>query len=87
MPVYVDDAKNPFGRLKMSHMIADSQDELFEMAEIIGLDEGWIQHQGEYKEHFDIAQTKRILAISNGAICLSQKELVRKQNLKRGVVL
>ena len=42
MTVYVDDMyRSPigrFGRMKMSHMVADRRSELFDMARRIGLD-------------------------------------------------
>lgn len=79
MAVYVDDMyKNPigaFGRMKMSHMIADSKEQLIEMAKKIGVNPKWIQYPDTYKEHFDISMGKRILAIQNGAIEISYREL------------
>jgi len=35
--VYVDDMRAPFGRLVMCHMIADTDGELLEMADRIGV--------------------------------------------------
>jgi len=56
--VYVDDMyKTPigqFGRMKMSHMIADTRAELLEMADKIGLQRKWIQSFDTPREHFDI---------------------------------
>ena len=50
MTVYVDDMyaspMGRFGRMKMSHMIADSTDELLEMADAIGVARRWIQQSG-----------------------------------------
>ena len=56
--------------MKMSHMLADSHTELVEMADKIGVDRKWIQHEGKgrHREHFDIAMSKRKLAIEQGAI-------------------
>lgn len=75
MAVYVDDMyKNPvgeFGRMKMSHLIADSTAELLEMVDKIGVQRKWIQDKGTNLEHFDIAMGKRELAIKYGAICYS----------------
>ena len=68
MSVYVDPAVWPFGRMIMCHMFADTHEELVAMADKIGVARKWIQHAGTYKEHFDIAKSKRALAVSAGAI-------------------
>lgn len=80
MTVYVDDAKNPYGRMLMCHMMADTDDELRAMARCIGVDERW--HQGD---HFDICQSKRKRAVELGAIEITQREMVeiRKRNRER----
>ena len=83
MTVYVDTYRAPYGRYVMCHMVADTTDELMEMAEKLGLRDYWIQDAGTYKEHFDIAQTKKKQAISLGAIEVSSKELVGIINAKR----
>jgi hypothetical protein len=81
MAVYVDDMyKNPigeFGRMKMSHMIADSTEELLTMARKIGVNTKWIQDTGTGFEHFDIAMAKRELAIKHGAIQISMYDTGR----------
>lgn len=53
--------------MKMCHMIADSTDELLAMADTVGIKRKWLQHDGTYREHFDICLAKRKLAISAGA--------------------
>jgi hypothetical protein len=68
MSVYVDDMRAPFGNMIMCHMVTDTTEELLEMVDKIGVKRKWIQYPGTYKEHFDIALTKRKLAIENGAI-------------------
>lgn len=68
MTVYVDDMRAPFGRMKMCHMIADSTEELLDMADRIGVARRWIQHAGTHHEHFDIATSKRRLAVAAGAV-------------------
>lgn len=75
MTVYVDDMNASYGRMKMCHMIADSRQELLDMATAIGVDHKWLQHQGTYKEHFDIAKSKKALAVKNGAVAITQREL------------
>jgi hypothetical protein len=54
MAVYVDDMRAEFRRMKMCHMIADTDVELRLMADKIGVAQQW--HQGD---HFDIALSKR----------------------------
>lgn len=67
MTVYVDDMKADFGRMKMCHMSADSTEELLRMADAIGVARKWLQYPGTFKEHFDIALSKRELAVMLGA--------------------
>ena len=74
MPVYVDDMNAPFGRMIMCHMIADTSAELLTMARRIGVNTRWIQHPGTINEHFDIAQTKKRLAIAAGAIEITWRQ-------------
>jgi len=56
-------------------MIADSQQELLEMADKIGVQRKWIQDYGLPREHFDICMTKKKLAIEFGAKEIHFKEL------------
>ena len=69
MTVYVDDMRAEFGRMKMCHMIADTDDELRAMATKIGVAQRW--HQGD---HFDIALSKRALAVANGAVEITWRQ-------------
>ena len=79
MSVYVDDMCDTHlgavGRMKMSHMIADTTEELLVMADRIGVSRKWIQYPGTDREHFDIAKSKRAAAIAAGAISMSMREL------------
>lgn len=74
MAVYVDDMRANFGRMVMCHMIADTPEELRAMAMRIGVAQKWIQHEGTFKEHFDIAQVKKKSAIYQGAIPITWRE-------------
>jgi hypothetical protein len=84
MAVYVDDmyksSMGEFGNMKMSHLIADSQKELLEMVDKIGVQRKWIQHMNTPHEHFDIALSKRKLAVENGAIEITMREYAEKIN-------
>lgn len=64
-----------FGRMKMSHMIADTHEELMTMAARIGVRRKWLQSPGTYREHFDICLAKKKLAIQAGAIPVTWKQL------------
>ena len=76
MSVYVDDMRAPFGNMVMCHMWADTREELFAMADRIGVQRKWFQRPPSVKlpgmkaswEHFDIAQSKRALAGKYGAL-------------------
>lgn len=83
MAVYVDAARLPLGRMLMSHMVADTTAELLEMADRIGVDRRHLQHPGTHREHFDICQSKRRLAVKAGATEVSQRELGKILRAKR----
>jgi hypothetical protein len=70
MTVYVDDMRAKFGRLIMCHMIADTAAELHAMADRIGVTRKW--YQGD---HYDIALSKRALAIRAGAVQITWRQL------------
>ena len=79
MTVYVDNMHllpmGRLGRMKMCHMIADSTEELLAMADRIGVARRWIQKAGTPHEHFDIAMSKRALAVEAGAKEVTTHEL------------
>ena len=64
----------------MCHMIADTQLELLQMADKIGVQRKWIQHFGTHKEHFDICLNKKNIALQNGAIEINFREYAKKIN-------
>ena len=81
MTVYVDDMyrypMGRFGRMKMSHMVADTEAELLEMADKIGLDPKWIQYPGMGRgtTHFDISMSMREKALAAGAVAMTLRDL------------
>lgn len=83
MSVYVDSMRAPYGRMTMCHMIADSSEELLAMADRIGVDRKWLQDGGTNREHFDIALSKRRLAVQHGAISIGMRDLAVKLRAKR----
>lgn len=74
MTVYIDDMRAPFGRLIMCHMIADSDCELHTMAERIGVARKWHQSPPKHDSHYDVALSKRALAVEFGAIEISWRQ-------------
>jgi hypothetical protein len=83
MGVYVDKAENPYGRMTMCHMVADTTKELYDMASAIGIPLKWVQKRDTPDEHFDICKAKRALAIEEGAKEITPRELVRIIRSKR----
>lgn len=83
MVCYVDDMyKYPMGRfrrMKMSHMIADTEEELHAMADRIGLNRRW--YQGD---HYDLSMGLRKLALEAGAVEVDLRTLTA-MNLRRRV--
>jgi Protein of unknown function (DUF4031) len=67
MAVYVDEARNPFGRMLMCHMLADTPAELHAMADRIGVKRKWFQRKAS-APHYDICKSKRALAVAAGAV-------------------
>ena len=82
MAVYVDDMwKFPRGQyrgMKMSHMLADTDKELFAMADLLKLRREWFQG-----DHFDISLGKRDLAVKLGAVEISRREAAAIRWCKR----
>ena len=60
----------------MSHMVADSHEELVSMAAQLGLRVQWLQNPGEWSEHFDVSLSKRKEAIRCGAVEVTMRGLV-----------
>ncbi len=84
MSVYVDNAKNGFGRMRMCHMMADTLDELHAMAERLELKRSWFQPKSS--PHYDICQSKRARAVQLGAIEVDRRQLVEVIKRLRGRV-
>lgn len=82
MAVYVDTARNPYGRMIMCHMISDDIEDLLEMADRIGLARRHFQ-PGSHP-HFDVSLGYRKKALQLGAIEVDRRELVAKMKSYRG---
>jgi len=83
MAVYVDKALIPFGGMRMSHMVADTREELLAMATAINLKHKHLQNAGEPNEHFDVCMSYRTRAIELGAIPIDSRGLVKIIRAKR----
>ena len=57
--IRVDDGRWPLGRMKMSHLIADSHEELAACAGALGLSPDYIQYPHTWKERLDVSRSKR----------------------------
>lgn len=85
MTVYVDDAHIPWAPPHapnvwlMSHMFADTLDELHAFATRIGLKRAWFQQPPKASwEHYDITKGKRELALRMGAVPIRYRDLPAK---------
>ena len=84
MSLYVDNARIPYGRMKMSHLIADTPEELRAACATLGLSARYIQHPQSPREHLDISLTKRAQAISRlGAREITSRQIVEIIQSKR----
>jgi hypothetical protein len=70
MTVYVDDVEHAFGRMTMCHMWTDGPlEELLAFADRIGVARKWLQQPPKASwVHFDIAKSKKALALHWGAV-------------------
>lgn len=69
MSVYVDPATWPYRQMVICHMWADSLDELYAMADAIGVPRKWLQEPPKASWiHFDVSKSKRAEAVARGAI-------------------
>lgn len=93
MTVYVDDVRHQFGNMVMCHLWADTLDELLAMVDTIGVQRKWIQghptlsfgkHRNASWVHFDIALSKKALAIKAGAV-LTDKYGPSEHTAKLGI--
>lgn len=75
MAVYVDDMRAPYGRMVMCHMLADTDEELHAMAARIGVARRWWQSPAKTSgSHYDIALSKRALAVAAGAVEITWRQ-------------
>ena len=81
--VYVGKREYKHGRMIMSHMAADSIDELHEMAKKVRVDKRHFQNKVG-KPHYDICKQNKIKAIEFGAIEVDDRKIIELyQTLRR----
>jgi hypothetical protein len=75
MAVYVDHPRQYGRSVKFwSHLWADTESELFDMSDKIGLRRGWIQRKRIV--HFDVSPKFRDKALKAGALIRSLREVL-----------
>jgi hypothetical protein len=73
--VYVDSMQAKVGRMRMCHMIADTDEELHAMAAAIGVRRKWWQSPEKTSgSHYDVCLKMRAAAIKNGAVQITVKQ-------------
>ncbi len=82
MTVYVDHAAIPatiggYRPAKWSHLMADTVEELHEFAVKIGLRREWFQDHPRFP-HYDVTESRRKIALANGAIPESTREAIKR---------
>ncbi len=78
MPVYVDDMEAKYSRMIMCHMVADTLEELHDMAEKIGVPKKWYQGPPVTRRpHYDICMSKKKNALELGAIQITMRETIQ----------
>lgn len=83
MACYVDTMKASFRGMRCCHLLADTHEELMGMAARLGLKPTWLQQPGTHREHFDLALSKRTLALTYGAQVITMKEAGRMIGARR----
>ncbi|MFD1558296.1 DUF4031 domain-containing protein [Paraburkholderia silviterrae] len=86
MTVYVDQMRAKYGRMLMCHMVADSDDELHEMAAKIGVARKWHQKPGTPHSHYDVCQAMRVRAVKLGAVEIDRHGLAEFIKRKRAAL-
>lgn len=87
MAVYVDamrtEATVAGTHAEWSHLTADTTDELNAFAARLGLRPAWLQYPGTWKEHYDVTESKRKLALKRGALPISLRQSAARLKAKR----
>ena len=73
--VYVGKNEYKYKRMVMSHMVADTYEELHSMADALGINRKHFQNKPG-RPHYDICKSNKKLAISKGATEVSDKVII-----------
>lgn len=73
--ILVGKNKYRYGRMYLSHMAANSIEELHSMAAMLNIDKKYFQNKPG-KPHYDICQKKKQLAIALGAKEVNDREII-----------
>ncbi len=73
----------PYRGMIMCHMLADSTEELQQMAHDIGVSKVHIQKAGTPREHFDVCLTMKRKALRLGAQQITARQVVTLMQKKR----
>lgn len=92
MPVYVDKitaypksmVKGEAARygVQWSHLWADTEEELHELAQKIGMSRSWWQkphHKWDVSGHYDVVPSRRVRALEAGAISRSYQDYITER--------
>lgn len=76
--VYVGTRQYKYGRMKMSHMMATTLQELHQAAQALGVHRK--HFQDKKRPHYDICQNNRSQALKMGSILVDDRELIKMLN-------
>lgn len=76
MTVYIDNMQASYRGMKMCHMVADTLEELHDMATKLGLRRYFQEPPKASKPHYDVSLTKKREALTRGAIEGTRHDMV-----------
>ena len=85
MAVYVDDAIWEWRGEVWCHLVADTDEELDDFAQRLGLERRWLQHKPArpWLDHYDLPDYGRERAVQLGATAVGRAEIVAVIRRKR----
>ena len=85
MAVYVDDSSIRWRGREWSHLMADTSEELHAFAARLGLERAWFHRTPArpWKDHYDIPEAKRQVAIRRGATPIAGREAAAMLRARR----